>query len=305
MPKSLHNYLLFIVVLTASITMAQQEPQYTQYMHNLSIINAAYAGSNTHTTIGILYRNQWTGFQGAPQTTTLFAHTPISTNIGAGISAIRDAIGPTQETIINADIAYRVNVDQKHTLAFGIKAGYTALQTGLTDLFILQEGDNAFSENISSGAFNIGAGVFYYSDSYFISAAVPAILKPDHLTVDGTAYGSKENHLFISGGYVFDITPHLDLKPTFLFKSSAQAPKSIDLNLNARYHNRFELGLSYRLNDAFAALASVAIYPWLKVGFTYDAITSSINRAAPSSFEGFAQFTVDTSRSGTYNPRFF
>ena len=51
--------------------MAQQLPQFTQYMYNTIAINPAYAGSRETLTIVGLHRNQWAGFPGAPTTQTL------------------------------------------------------------------------------------------------------------------------------------------------------------------------------------------------------------------------------------------
>ena len=50
---------------------AQQDPQYTQYMYNMNVVNPAYAGSKETLSIGVLGRKQWTNLRGAPTTFTL------------------------------------------------------------------------------------------------------------------------------------------------------------------------------------------------------------------------------------------
>ena len=47
-------FALFIGTVSFKIN-AQQDPQYTQYMYNMNVINPAYAGSNDATSIGVLY----------------------------------------------------------------------------------------------------------------------------------------------------------------------------------------------------------------------------------------------------------
>ena len=37
---------------------AQQDPQYTQYMYNMNVINPAYAGSSESVSIVAIYRSQ-------------------------------------------------------------------------------------------------------------------------------------------------------------------------------------------------------------------------------------------------------
>ena len=46
---------------------SQQDPQYTQYMYNMNIVNPAYAGSRGTLSMGLLGRLQWVGIEGAPK----------------------------------------------------------------------------------------------------------------------------------------------------------------------------------------------------------------------------------------------
>ena len=73
---------------------AQQDPQYTQYMYNMNIVNPAYAGSRGTLSIGLLGRTQWVGISDAPKTATLSIHAPVGKNLAAGFSAIADSLWP-------------------------------------------------------------------------------------------------------------------------------------------------------------------------------------------------------------------
>ena len=115
--------LVILILLTASEINAQQDPQYTQYMYNMNVINPAYAGSSDATSIGILYRDQWEGLEGAPKTATMNVHFPAGNNVGFGFSAISDEIGPVSETNLYIDFSYTLNLANENRLAFGIKAG--------------------------------------------------------------------------------------------------------------------------------------------------------------------------------------
>ena len=100
----------------------QQDPQYTQYMYNMAVLNPAYAGSKETISTGILYRDQWSGVSGAPVTKTFFGHSPMGNNVGLGLSVISDEIGPVQETNSYVDFSYTVKLGGQHNLAFGLKA---------------------------------------------------------------------------------------------------------------------------------------------------------------------------------------
>ena len=55
-------YLIALALFSCTVTMAQQLPQFTQYMYNTIAINPAYAGSRDALSIIALHRSQWVGF---------------------------------------------------------------------------------------------------------------------------------------------------------------------------------------------------------------------------------------------------
>ena len=115
-------YFLTVFALMTFINVnAQQDPQYTQYMYNMSVINPAYAGSKENLTGGLLYRKQWVEIEGAPTTGTFFVNSPVGKNVGLGISAINDKIGPVEETNLYADFSYTLNLAGYQKLSFGLK----------------------------------------------------------------------------------------------------------------------------------------------------------------------------------------
>ena len=74
MKKFLH---LFVFVLGMQWGMAQQKPQYTQYVFNNLLLNPAVTGIENYTDVKLGYRSQWTGLQGAPVTSYLTIDAPI------------------------------------------------------------------------------------------------------------------------------------------------------------------------------------------------------------------------------------
>ncbi|WP_299801331.1 PorP/SprF family type IX secretion system membrane protein, partial [uncultured Maribacter sp.] len=88
----MNKYFLTIIITVAGLFMgyAQQDAQYTQYMYNTISVNPAYAGSRGVLSIAALHRSQWVGLDGAPTTQTLNFHTPVSKNVGLGLSVVND-----------------------------------------------------------------------------------------------------------------------------------------------------------------------------------------------------------------------
>ena len=310
--KKIYSTLVLVLAMIVTVK-AQQDPHYTQYMYNMSVINPAYAGSKDNLSAGILYRTQWVNIDGAPKTGTLFAHGPVGKNVGLGLSAITDDIGPVNETNVYADVSYTLNLGGDHKLAFGMKAGATFHNVGLySDIgngYVPSPSDPAFSENVNNTYLNIGSGFFYYTEKYYVSFSVPNMLKSKHLDVtqNGTDYefGTEELHYFLTGGYVFDVSENTKFKPSFMMKSAFRSPVSWDLSANVLFYDKFELGATYRLDDSFGGMINLAITPEIRIGYAYDSIISDLNAGTSSSHEIMLLFDLNFAKKTSISPRFF
>jgi type IX secretion system PorP/SprF family membrane protein len=286
----------------------QQDPHYTQYMYNMSVINPAYAGSKESLSGGLLYRKQWVEIEDAPTTGTFFAHMPVGRNVGLGLSVISDKIGPVEENNIYGDFSYTLNLGGEHRLAFGIKAGLTLHKIDFATIYptLPDVNDGVFAgSNPSSSNFNLGAGLFYYTDRYYIALSVPNMLKSKYLDFDGAEYGSEVSHYFLTGGYVFDLTDNIKFKPFAMVKTAFDAPVSVDASANFLFNEKFEIGGTWRLEDSFGAMVGYQITPGLKLGYAYDHIVSDLNVTTPSSHEVILLFDLNFSKKVSQSPRYF
>ena len=291
-----------------SAARAQQDPHYTQYMYNMSVINPAYAGSKDGLSGGLLYRKQWVEIQDSPSTGTFFIHSPVGKNVGLGLSVISDKIGPVEENNVYADFSYTLNLGGEHRLAFGMKGGATFSKVGLLDEIyynVPDPSDDAFAENTSNTFFNLGAGLYYYTDKYYLAFSMPNMLKSTHLDFNGRKFGSEELHWFLTGGYVFDLSANTKLKPFAMVKTAVGAPVSVDASLNALFFEKFEIGATYRLDDSFGGMVGYQITPGLKLGYAYDHIVSDLNVDTPSSHEFILLFDLNFPKKVSRSPRYF
>lgn len=303
--KKLTLLVLLPLALYTAVADAQQDPQYTQYMYNMNVINPAYAGSKESLSITALYRNQWSGFEDAPVTFTFSAHSPISDKIGLGLSAIKDKLGPISETNVFTDFSYTLDVGASTKLAFGIKAGFTFHSVGLVDLALQDPGDPFFSQNINNTYPNIGTGAFLYGDKFYVGLSVPNLLKSVHLDENGIKYGSETNHFFGTAGYVFQVSENVKLKPSVMVKTAFNSPVSFDANINTLFYEKFELGVSYRLDDSFSGLVGFQATPNIRVGYAYDYVTSEIRTVAAASHEVVFTFDLFFNKRTMRSPRYF
>ena len=307
------NRIIQVVILFIGVVaFAQQDPHYTQYMYNMSVMNPAYAGSKDNLSMGLLYRKQWVEIEDAPTTGTFFGHAPVGKNVGMGLSFISDKIGPVEENNVYGDFSYTLNLGGDHKLAFGVKLGLTFHNVGLfsdINFTLPQQNDPAFSRDITNTYFNFGSGFFYYTNKYYLGLSVPNMLKSTHFDVQRSAeelqFGTETSHYFLTGGYVFDINQSVKFKPFFMLKSAFSAPTSLDVSTNFLFNEKFEVGATYRLDDSFGAMVNYAINPSLRIGYAYDHIVSDLNVTTPSSHEIILLYDLNFPKKVSSSPRFF
>ena len=293
---------------------AQQDPEYTHYMYNMSVINPAYAtGTPLMMNFGGLYRTQWVGAVGAPKTFTFFGHTALSEKVEVGMSLVSDDIGDgaKKETNAYADFAYVLNLGGKNRLSLGLKAGFSALQTNFNG-FVLQSGnaatDAAFAEDINVTKPNIGVGAYYFTDNFYIGLSAPNLLKLKQIEEKSglNAYGSEEIHTYLTGGYVFQLNDMWKIKPASMAKFVKGAPVAVDITANVLYNEKFEFGGAYRINDSFSVLANINVTPSLRVGYAYDYTLSNLGQFNSGTHEIMLLFDLDLLGKGyDKSPRFF
>ena len=298
--------LVILILLVAFKINAQQDPQYTQYMYNMNVINPAYAGSNDGISFGFLYRDQWEGLDGAPKTATMNVHFPAGRNVGLGFSAISDEIGPVSETNLYIDFSYTLNFSNDNRLAFGVKAGGTFHDVGLANLTLIDQNDPFFAADINENTPNVGAGVYFYKpNNYYISVSVPNILESVHLDNNDFNIGSETRHIFAAAGYIFDINENFKFKPHTFVKYASQSPLSLDLNANLFMYNLIEVGAGYRTDDSITAMINFMVSPSIRIGYAYDSIQSELNFLTKASHEIFINFDINFKSKVSRSPRYF
>ncbi|MFY0482853.1 type IX secretion system membrane protein PorP/SprF [Flavobacterium sp. PLA-1-15] len=296
-----------LVLLLASGTLfAQQDSQFTQYMYNPVNFNPAYAGSREVLSIFAMHRTQWVGLDGAPVTNTVSLHTPISgSDVCIGASFVNDRIGPSDENTISIDISYTVPTSDYFKLAFGLKATANLLNVDFTKL-TQQAGDPELQYNIDNRfSPNIGAGVFWYSENTYVGLSVPNFLETSHFDGEVNSVAKERMHYHLIGGHVFDLSPDLKFKPSFLVKAVGQAPLQVDLSANFLFYEKFTAGVAYRWSAALSGMVGFQITDGLLAGYSYDAETTKLANYNSGSHEIFLRFELFKNYDKIISPRFF
>lgn len=299
---------LVLVLLFCSVaSFAQQDAQFTQYMYNTININPAYAGSRGAVSIFGLYRTQWVGLDGAPETSSFSVNTPVGSNVGLGISLVNDKIGPTNENNLSADFSYSIPTSATAKLSFGIKGSANLFKLDPTKLTAEDQGDEQFQDLENKFSPNIGAGIYWHTDKAYVGLSVPNFIQTNRYNDNDVAiYKERINYYFIAG-YVFNLDRYemIKFKPALLTKMVEGSPLQVDASANFMFNDKFVLGVAYRWSASVSALAGFQITDSLYLGYAYDHETTKLANYNSGSHEIFLRFEFLNKYSRITSPRFF
>ncbi len=305
--RSVTAIVLFLLAVFGSHpeAQAQQQAMYTQYMFNGLAINPAYAGSHDALSLTGLARIQWVGIDGAPNTQTFSAHSPVADRSSLGLFLIHDNIGVTNQYGLYGSYAYRIPIGEG-SLSMGLQVGFNSYSIDLNQVSV-QNTDPNFSVDDAGGLEpNFGAGLFYSTERFYIGASVPHIVNNEFLSSDINESNARQyRHYFLTAGLVFDLGPSLKLKPNFLVKAVQGAPVEYDLNANLLIKEVLWVGVSYRTEDAISGLIEMLLTPQLRLGYAYDYTTSELQDFNTGSHELVLNFRFAFDKSKVLSPRYF
>ena len=289
------NFLLKIAcislyTLISSQGFAQQKAMYTQYMFNGLALNPAYSAVDEAFTITSLYRQQWVGLKGAPNTQTFSIHTPIKeSNTSMGTLLIRDQIGEViKEQGAYLTFAQRVPVGEQSYLAVGFNGGASMYQAD----YSLNYGDSPASandpvfENQSQTRLNFGIGVVFFTPKYYAGISSPHFYyRPLGGLSDLKSSTTYRPHYIFQGGCIFNLNDILKLKPHFIVNYVNGSPLLIDYNASLLISETLWIGASYRSFDSFNALAQMHVTKNIALGYSYDFTSTKLAKVQQGSHE--------------------
>ncbi|MCD6366167.1 MAG: type IX secretion system membrane protein PorP/SprF [Bacteroidales bacterium] len=302
--------LIYIIILMLSVldTKAQYTPLLSQYMFNQLAYNPGYAGSNDVLTLSVSDRHQWVGFDGAPVTQTLAAHTPLKNeNIALGLMLFRDVIGKTHNNGLYASYAYRIKWGSGK-LSLGLTGGFSLLQARLSESVTIQSGDEVFSQNTPMCFLpNFSMGAYYYSSKFYAGFSTPFIFSERFDDGSGkfvSAFEFNKNNFILTGGYNHQINNEYTVKPSLLWRTNMVTGSQLELDLAVENLRFGGLGIGYRTKDAIIILLKAKINNQMFFGYSYGLPVSRLSNYNSGTHEFYLTYLFKY-ESKTVSSRFF
>lgn len=278
---------------------AQKLPLYSQYVLNGFLINPAMAGHDGYTSFNTTARQQWLGFNEAPQTYSAswqtrllkrsykIVNNPIRNNnrlipstkgrVGLGAYVINDVNAKVAKTGISFTYAYHI-IMNNNQLSFGLAVKAFQYRIYSENLFFGESGDPVLNGDFNSVAYSPDAdfGILFRGYDYFVGFSVSNLLQTYVLIGANEIPDFKTyRHYWLMGGYKFELGQDFQLEPSALFRTTENWNPLGDLSLKLYYSDLFWGGFSYRTNKSIIALVGIRV-EGLYFGYSFDWALSEI-----------------------------
>lgn len=281
--------LIFIFLLVTAFSQAQQLPMYSQYFWNDYVINPAFTGLRNSTRIQLGYRNQWSGFNGAPSTFTLGGHAPITAkNMGVGGMIFSDDQGGaiTQNGVL-LNYSYQLKFSENSVLSLGLAGMINQYSFNGSSLQNIQQ-DPILQQNLRqiSPDLNFGS-VFQWKNKLYVGFAINQLVQSrlSNFNSSNLVIGNKLiRHYNLTASYLVKLNSAFKLEPYVLLRTTFIQDPQFELGAKTSFKNRIFAGLSYRNNESLIALVGFE-YQNFMLGYCYDIGVGPIKNYSNGSHE--------------------
>jgi type IX secretion system PorP/SprF family membrane protein len=294
---------IILTVFCFNLITAQQQTLFTNIALHQYLYNPAYAGVFKGTQFNASYRNQWTGFEGAPQNLVasgygIFKKRP---NMAAGGVIINDKSGLLQRTSFYASYAYHLKLSKKLNVSFGLSAGGVQYNVKIYNAKPYDKDDEFLKNNIlNANAFDANAGLYLYSKKFFFSFSSQQL-------VNGKIYwkdtrGKLTPHVYINSGYSFTLDKKKKewvLQPSILMRFNNPSPYQIEATLKTIYKDMVWLGGGYRFGSSAYAMIGTTISKQFTFGYSYDYSTTALQKYSSGSHEIILTYSLASKKKLT------
>ena len=320
--KKIFTTLTLALAAITSVSFAQQDPQFTQFMHSKLIYNPGYAGTSEAICANVLGRQQWVNFPGAPKTGLLSFDMPIGRlPIAIGLNVMSDQIGFDKTLFARLALAWNHHIGAG-VLGIGIDGGI--LQKQFNGTWVTPDGNvahdatipnyqsstsTAANTNLNKVTYDLGFGIYYgIANKMYVGISSSHLSAQSLKATDSVKY-SLARHYYLVGGYTFEIGQggKHGINPNVKVKSDA-ASTQVDFNLTYIFDRKLSVGVTYRMQDAIAPMIGYKFPMGLRVGYSYDVTLSKIKGYSSGTHEillGYCFKTKKAPKVSSYqNPRF-
>ena len=298
--------LIILMLLCPILSAAQQDSHFSQGIFNPGYVNPGSYGlvNDDMFCATVVNRIQTQSFDGAPVTTVFNVNGPLEfINSGVSLSVFNDKIGFLSTPGFNLGYSYIFELPSGK-LGVGLSLGminskYDSNEWRLPD----GTGDIALpTESIDATSFDGGLGVYYTNDKFFAGLSCAHINRPSLTKASSETTFGRTFYAMAGYRFVFGLTGSYELRPSIYVNTDFGVGK-YTANAHLFYEKKYWCGLSYRLDEAIVFNVGLELIKNLRVGYSYDYITTDIQKYSSGTHEILVSYRFSISTIKKDNQR--
>ncbi|BDD04915.1 PorP/SprF family type IX secretion system membrane protein [Aureibacter tunicatorum] len=317
MKKTIKHILILVLIFCVGQVSAQNLLEFNQYFQNKEILNPSLAGRENMTIANVGFRQQWSGFDGSPQTFYVAGHSPLKKytreNLTYEKNSLRISTPRIYDRIYDSEMAkaerspkhgiggYVYVTDQGHFSTWKAAATYAfhypisnkwKASAGLSAVFnniepdkdlVVKNPNDATYQQYLDGAnerrLQVNMGVSAYTDHFYIGYGVLNLAK---VSVVEDILDSNENlmqHVFMTGA-TFEVYQNIRLAPEIMAYYGTNEEFGYNLNARGFYKDLGYMGVSWRNDDYVGFLFGVKATDKINISYAYEQPLNEIKNAS-------------------------
>ena len=271
--------LIYMIWASSNKADAQSRKYISQFSHVQGYLNPGMTGYDGSVVKGFV-RNQWAGWEGAPNTYFVSAELDFSNLKGSGelgknavgLNLLSDEYGAFRETELILSYGTRVRLSEKANLRLG--AGLNIYQARLdgNNLTTEQANDPKVMQYLGSFAqmgivdFNLGMSLTH--PDYYVSYGTHNVNQGNMSS--GDAFLEQRPFVnIIQAGYRSRVTETFSIIVNGMFRSQKDLPDNLEFNAKGLLYNKVWIGGGHRVNYASHVQLGF-IMGKLNLGYVYE-----------------------------------
>lgn len=268
------------------VAYGQDKLNFKSLVDHIGLLNPSYIGKDTTVWIDAINTNQWSGFEGAPITTTAYLHGHIQSvaaidrgedvkkALGFGFTVQSDKIGLRKNSTASFQLQAGIQLGSYSYLYLGLDGGSNLVRYDITNM---NAGYGTIPVGDDRNDYFVGGGLTLEANYLLLGASCRRIISTNTETNNMVFYGHGE--------YMW-MLPNFSLRPVGLVIYDQNKQLSWDAGLYAGFvRDKLWAGAIYHSNKCLSGVIKVHALKFFKISYIYTLNTGELQNFAKNTHE--------------------
>lgn len=275
--------LFFIFVVFCSLSyQGQQTLQYSNYLENSFYLNPAVAHLGKKS-LNIIYRNQWSGFDGAPKTSFLSYQSSLAHQKDVKSSSYSNVGGFIQNENIGAFRSFKINISYSYSfllssnwrLSFGSFLGIQQLGLDVTDVTLYDPNDPVVDVSNFSLLPDFSMGFALTNNNNFFGISAKQVFQNNWQKIINSDLSQNESSIvFIAAKKITLI--NIGFTPNIMLDFTGQFKPKLITGLKIDYKEILSTGIALRNENSVLGQFKIMFTKNFQITYAHDFSFSNI-----------------------------